>query len=82
MEVFNCNCSIFSLCNLYRSISPVIRLPLEDYCNRTFLIFFIFSFLNLNILHTKIEDVFFKKIALKSYSLTDFSLKKIKTLKN
>ena len=53
-----CNCSLFSLFNLFRSISPVIRLPLEDNCNRAFLIFSIFSFLNLNILHTKIEDVF------------------------
>jgi len=32
-------------------------LPLEDNCNRTFFIFSIFSFLYLNILHTKIEDV-------------------------
>jgi len=64
----NCKWSLFSICNLYHSISPVIRLPLEDNCNRTFLIF---SFLNLNILHTKIEDAFFKK-ALKSYILTDF----------
>jgi len=46
-------------------------LPLEDNCNRTFLIFSIFSFPNLNILHTKIEDVL-KKKALKSYILTDF----------
>jgi len=58
----------FSLCNLCRSISPVIRLPLEDNCNRTLLIFSIFSFLNLNILHTKIEDVF---KPFKSYILTD-----------
>jgi len=45
-------------------------------------IFSIFSFLNLNILHTKIEDVF--KKALKSYILTDFSFfyKKIKKTKN
>jgi len=31
----------------------------EDNCNRTFLIF---SFLNLNILHTKSEDVFKKPL--------------------
>jgi len=35
------------------------------------LIFSIFYYLNLNILHTKIEDVF--KKAFKSYILTDFS---------
>jgi len=35
------------------------------------LIFSIFSFLNLNILHKKIEDVFLK--AFKTYILTDFS---------
>ena len=52
-KMIMCNCSLLSLCNLCRSISPVIRLPLEDNCNRTFLIFSIFSFLNLNILHTK-----------------------------
>jgi len=44
-------------------------LPLEDNCNRTFFIFSIVSFLNLNILHTKIEDVF--KKAFKSYILTN-----------
>jgi len=49
-------------------------LPLEDNYNRTFLIFSIFSFLNLNILHTKIEDVFRK--AFKSYILTNFSFLK------
>jgi len=38
---------------------------------RTFLIFSIFYFLNLNILHKKIEDL--KKKAFKSYILTDFS---------
>jgi len=32
----NCNCSFFSLCNLCRSTSPVIWLPLEYNCNRTF----------------------------------------------
>jgi len=62
-----------------RSISPVIRLPLEDNCNRTFLIFSIFSFLNLNTLPTKIEGVIFKK-ALKSYILTDLVI--YKNLKN
>ena len=49
----------------------------DDNCNRTFLIFSIFSFLNLNILHTKIEDLFFEKKALKAthygYILADFS---------
>jgi len=40
-----------------RSISPVIRLPLEDNCDRTFLIF---SFFNLNILHAQIEGIFLK----------------------
>ena len=75
------NCSLFSLCNLCYSISPVIRLPLEDNCNRTFLIFSIFYFLNLNILHKKMK-IFFKK-AFKSYILTDFSFFFIKkTLKN
>ena len=60
----------YTVCDLHlshcRLILPVIRLPLEDNSNRTF---FIFSLLNLNILHTK--RCFFKK-ALKSYILMDF----------
>jgi len=75
----NCNCSLFSLCNLCRSISPVIRLPLEDNCNRTFFDLF-HLFLSF---YTHKLKIFLK--SLKSYILTDFiflikTLKKLKTI--
>jgi len=54
--------AFFTLQPLSLDFTSHIRLPLEDNCNRTFLIFSIFSFFNLNILHTKIEDVFLKSL--------------------
>ena len=64
----NCNCSLFSLCNLCHSISPVIRLPLENNCNRTFLIFSIFSLINFNILH-KLKMYFWRILVFKRLTL-------------